>query len=185
MNEQLNESGMHAMEIIGRYGLSEYARTWVWQPRPKGYRLRTRSACYANAARLAGEGRGTYCEGWVGGVQHAWAIDKEGRVIETTPGWYERHQQRNDPYVGVPIRTDYVHQCAIRNAGRWWTVLHHAAYSVRPRDDAHGLIAVDRIDMCVEEVIDLDALARFDIIHRAAAIAPTTARRPLGLEARP
>ncbi len=49
---EVNESGLHAMKIIGTYGLAEYARQWTWQPRPKGFRLRPRAACYANAARL-------------------------------------------------------------------------------------------------------------------------------------
>ena len=140
----MNIDREHAYEILSTYGLATYARPWTWQRRPKGYRLRTRSACYGNAGGLALNGRGTYVEGWVGWFQHAWVIDDRGGIIETTPGW----PIHPGPYIGVPFVARWRCRVAV-NDRKWWTVLHHATNAIRDGTP-------------VGDIVDLEMLARFD-----------------------
>ncbi len=135
---------MTAHEALASYGLGQYARTWVRQRRPKGFPRGSGRRCYANAARLAVGGRGTYVEGYGDYIRHAWVVDDLGRVIETTPGWAKRPGE----YVGVPFLTRWVEGLAAKNQ-EWWTVLHYATNVLR---DGTPLA----------EVVDVKSLARFD-----------------------
>lgn len=66
-------------------------------------------ACYMNAARLAMRRKDLiYVEGYAAGiipVMHAWCIDQEGRVLETT--WPPALQRSHD-YYGIPFCTAYL-----------------------------------------------------------------------------
>lgn len=67
-----------------------------------------RSACYIHAAKAAMRNRDyTFVEGYacmVLPVPHAWLVDKDGLVIETT--W----DRMGADYYGIPFRTGYVRQ---------------------------------------------------------------------------
>lgn len=64
--------------------------------------------CFQNAAKLAiSDPDMTYCEGYTEThgvpIEHAWCLDKAGKVIETTIREREPRE-----YFGVPIKTDYL-----------------------------------------------------------------------------
>ena len=80
------------------------------------------NACYSNAGALAlGLDHLTYVEGQilVCGIplDHAWCIDEEGAVVETTV----RDPDVVSEYYGVPFRTDYLLKAVLRN--KMWGVL--------------------------------------------------------------
>jgi hypothetical protein len=86
--------------FVLRHGRSfEYGRTEIYGAEKQ---------CFCNAALLALDNPDlTYCEGYVEcfiPIEHAWCIDKQGRVIETTL----RSQERVGKYFGVPIKTDFL-----------------------------------------------------------------------------
>lgn len=64
--------------------------------------------CFQHAAEAAMLHRDfTYCEGYAAGiipVLHAWLVDTNGLVIETT--W----EEVGEYYYGIPFRTDWVRQ---------------------------------------------------------------------------
>lgn len=66
------------------------------------------SACYVHAGKAALRNRDyTYVEGYAINliqVAHAWLVDNDGLVIETT--WSEMGKA----YYGIPFRTDYIRQ---------------------------------------------------------------------------
>lgn len=71
--------------------------------RPKGLRKGTNKMCFRNALYVAEDRGWTYVEGFAAGlipVHHAWCLDKDGTVVETT--WAEPGHS----YMGVPIDVD-------------------------------------------------------------------------------
>jgi hypothetical protein len=58
------------------------------KPRPKGFRKGTNKMCFRNATHATFDRDGwTYVEGFATGmigVHHAWALDPDGNVVETT-----------------------------------------------------------------------------------------------------
>lgn len=70
--------------------------------------------CYSNAFNAAMSNPDlTYCEGYTEScgipIEHAWCIDRRGKVIETT---IRDREPRG--YFGVPIRTDYLRKAIIK-----------------------------------------------------------------------
>ena len=74
-------------------------------PRPKGVRKGTDKQCFANANHVASNHLWTYVEGYGTSYipcHHAWAIDDDGNLIETT--W----RTSGASYLGVPFPQDIV-----------------------------------------------------------------------------
>lgn len=79
-----------------------------WQPGTVCW-AKNALACYRHAAKAALRNRAyTYVEGYashnVVPVPHAWLVDPDGLVIETT--W----RKMGGSYFGIPFRTDYLRQ---------------------------------------------------------------------------
>lgn len=92
----------------------KHGRAFEWHALPPGVRMGTARQCFRNSVRLAlGKPRFyTYVEGyaintWVARhpVAHAWCVDPEGFVVDTT--WDE-----GVDYFGVPFRMEYVRRIA-------------------------------------------------------------------------
>lgn len=135
-------------EEVARY-LTMMAGIWAQnRPRPElryqsleamvaaeGVRLQTGEAtfrgpfgrpkfCFQNAAERAfGDPRLTYCEGFAATViatHHAWCIDADGLVVETT---WKPHASghRGQGYIGIPFPTEFLRQTIV--ATRVWGIL--------------------------------------------------------------
>lgn len=81
-----------------------YGRTRIYGPVKQ---------CYANAFRLSMDDPSmTYCEGYTEThgipIEHAWCIDKDGKVVETTIREKEPRE-----YFGVPIKPDHLRRTII------------------------------------------------------------------------
>jgi hypothetical protein len=92
----------------------KHGRAFEWRVLPPGARMGTARQCFRNSVRLAlGKPRFyTYVEGyaintWVARhpVAHAWCVDPEDFVVDTT--WDEGMD-----YFGVPFRMEYVRRIA-------------------------------------------------------------------------
>jgi hypothetical protein len=92
----------------------KHGRGFEWRTLPHGVRTGVPRQCFRNAVRLALRKPGfyTYVEGyaintWVSGhpVAHAWCVDPEHFVVDTT--WEE-----GADYFGVPFRVEYVRRMA-------------------------------------------------------------------------
>ena len=92
----------------------KHGRAFEWRALPHGVRLGLPRQCFRNAVRLAlrKPRTYTYVEGyaintWVSGhpVAHAWCVDQEGFVVDST--WDE-----GADYFGVPFRVEYVKRMA-------------------------------------------------------------------------
>ena len=92
----------------------KHGRAFEWRVVPPGVRMGTARQCFHNSVRLAlGKRRFyTYVEGyaintWVARhpVAHAWCVDPEDFVVDTT--WDEGMD-----YFGVPFRMEYVRRIA-------------------------------------------------------------------------
>lgn len=94
--------------------LLAHAREWDGHARPLDIPLGRMKECFKNAAQLImrdWDDALTYCEGYadtgVFPVHHAWVVDGEGRVIDTT--WRERGRYGHEApasdwrYFGVPF----------------------------------------------------------------------------------
>lgn len=82
--------------------------------RPKGVRMAKQGQCYANAARLALRGVGTYCEGFALRnklpipIQHAW-VNVDGQALDNT--W--RNVDRAE-YIGVEFTNEILTRGLLR-----------------------------------------------------------------------
>ena len=92
----------------------KHGRAFAWRALPQGVRMGIPRQCFRNAARLALRKPEfyTYVEGfaintWVADnpVAHAWCVDPEHFVVDTT--WDE-----GADYFGVPFRAEYVRRMA-------------------------------------------------------------------------
>jgi hypothetical protein len=92
----------------------KHGRAFEWRTLPHGVRTGVPRQCFRKAVRLALRKPGfyTYVEGyaintWVSGhpVAHAWCVDPEHFVVDTT--WEE-----DADYFGVPFRVEYVRRMA-------------------------------------------------------------------------
>lgn len=76
--------------------------------RPVGIRKLANKLCYSNTYRRAVEHNWRYCEGYAHGsvipVWHAWCLDDNGFVVETT--WKET----GSAYLGVVLPEDLLHE---------------------------------------------------------------------------
>jgi hypothetical protein len=88
----------------------KHGRAFEWRALPRGVRMGVPRQCFRNAVRLALRRPGlySYVEGYavntlVAGypVAHAWCIDQEGFVVDST--WDE-----GADYFGVPFQVEYV-----------------------------------------------------------------------------
>lgn len=80
--------------------------------RPVGVRKLANKMCYGNAYRRSVENDWLYCEGYAEGaalmpVWHAWCLDNDGDVVETT--WKEL----GSTYLGVVIPEDLLHEVMV------------------------------------------------------------------------
>jgi hypothetical protein len=99
----------------------------VWGPRrtPRDVKRGEAKQCYVNAFHLAMDnpGRFYYVEG-IGTpvnlfpVEHAWCVDRQGRVIDCTPYW-----EGSSDYFGVKINMRTVH--AIQGITSGYSALAH------------------------------------------------------------
>lgn len=80
-------------------------------PLPKGERRGPLGECFRNAFRLAQNCDLRYAEGWAGRyipVHHAWCVDADDRVIETTWRWNPSYPAV--AYFGVVINISYMYR---------------------------------------------------------------------------
>lgn len=107
--ERLKQQGIQHSGINGYFCLMDFifqeGREW----KPGTVCLaKGRSACYVHAGKAAMRNREyTYVEGYASlyfPIPHAWIVDKDGLVIETT--W----STMGTSYYGIPFRTDYIRQ---------------------------------------------------------------------------
>lgn len=90
--------------------LLEYGETFEASPLPKDVAVMQKRCCYLNSYTLAVEQpeRFTYFEGYAStlgangcGTDHAWCVNREGRVID--PTWANLASDRPGAYLGMPI----------------------------------------------------------------------------------
>lgn len=94
----------------------KYGQNWTSQPCPSQYRAampakKNATFCYYNAFMLLHNKNLRYCEGHLvrGGstvpvqIQHAWCVDKQGRVVDPTWAYHP-----DTVYFGVPFTTKAV-----------------------------------------------------------------------------
>lgn len=80
-----------------------------WRPRPSWVEKGEDKQCFGNALNLAIEHDLVYVEGYAAGLiptLHAWCLDSDGYVIETT--WDEDHPSDQHIYLGIPMNTEAV-----------------------------------------------------------------------------
>ena len=81
--------------------------------------------CFSNTLHLCiADPSLTYVEGYAGAIipiHHAWALDAEGRVIDTT---WDDPEGRS--YLGIPFQTDYVLSAALK--ARHYSVLFNMGF---------------------------------------------------------
>ena len=103
--------GRNAYPTIESFVL-EHGRMWIYDGTMRGYERGQPQQCFANAGMLVMSQPGdelTYVEGYAMRddlplpIYHAWAVDGQGRVIDTT--WCDR-QKRS--YLGVPFNFSYL-----------------------------------------------------------------------------
>lgn len=88
----------------------EHGRTFIPSPcpRPKGIRRGKMKMCFMNSYHLAVEMNWTYVEGFAIAsdipipLHHAWVVDQEGNVIETT--WEDSAAE----YYGIPLEFNFM-----------------------------------------------------------------------------
>lgn len=94
--------------------------------------------CFMNAGRLALDGNGTYCEGYVSihgvPVEHAWVLRK-GLVIDPTI----TSAKGIDEYYGISIKTDYLRTTILRT--KMWGVLSPMTNKDILTDDPKDILA--------------------------------------------
>lgn len=84
------------------YGyLLEHGQEWEASPLPEDIEQGDPKMCFVNAYNLArrNPGRLFYVEGYATAViptDHAWCVDRQGRVVDNTPYWEDGHD-----YFGV------------------------------------------------------------------------------------
>ena len=118
---QLLRGGALGREKPGEYwNLDDFLlREAVFQDRPWGkqtrFKMGKRQQCFANATRwaLSFPSEVFYCEGYAYQgflpTHHGWLIDRDGKVIETTPGWEEP-----SAYFGIVFSHEFVLETMLR-----------------------------------------------------------------------
>jgi hypothetical protein len=100
--------------------LHQHGKAFTAIGRAKGYQWRAKKNCFANAANLALEGRGHYCEGLatLGGrtFPHAWVSRDGSEAIEVTLRVGERAE-----YFGIMLPLTFVERmvATLGEAGPW------------------------------------------------------------------
>ncbi len=90
----------------------------VWGPRsPEPVKRGREKHCYVNAYKLAlaNPGEFSYVEGYATAVipvEHAWNVDREGRVIDCTPHW-----EKATDYFGVEFSLPTLHAIQLITEG--------------------------------------------------------------------
>lgn len=112
--EQISRMGNLAADFYLRLG-----QAYPAAPVPARYERGEMRQCYKNAGQLATSHLDlAYCEGYavragLFPMHHAWCLDTEGRVLDTT--W--PYDPENE-YLGVSLSTDFLHQ-QLHETGVW------------------------------------------------------------------
>lgn len=86
--------------------LIKYGRNWPSRPLSRGVKLGPEGNCYQNAYYLALKNRKfTYVEGLANYCEHAWCVDREGKVVE--PTWSKDLRIGNE-YFGIAFNLDWM-----------------------------------------------------------------------------
>ena len=116
--------------------LLEHGQFFNHQPLPKGIRKGRAPLCFMYAGRLADQNPSEhfYAEGRAckinqdGGVDliatHAWAVDRQGNVIDRQPAW-----QDGGIYFGVPFKYKF-YQNALGKCGLWASLLENVPQEI-------------------------------------------------------
>lgn len=100
--------------------IRDHGAVFTSQPLPAEFERGPKKQCFMNAGRLALERDDLfYCEGVAHSVipvEHAWCIDREGRVID--PTWDEPERCT---YVGVAFKPDWFFD-RIQKTGMWGVI---------------------------------------------------------------
>ena len=109
-----------------------FGRAFTPQRLPDKYPLGTPKNCYSDATALVAASKGEliYCEGYACGVipvMHAWAVDREGRVVDPTWAACEHNTGKlpGSAYFGVPFVWAFVAETMVRSEhfgviDNWW-----------------------------------------------------------------
>lgn len=123
---EMMRSAERPLQIEGYYGLWDFVLRHGREfgtENPREIKRGEERMCYRNAAQLALSHKGyTYCEGYAAGVipvMHAWVIDMDGRIGETT--WPEI----GTAYFGITFKTEYLRKELLTSKrygliDRWW-----------------------------------------------------------------
>lgn len=103
--------------------LLEHGQEWEAAPLPAEVEQGEPKMCYVNAYRLAAHnpGRFFYVEGYATAMiptEHAWCVDRQGRVIDCTPHW-----EKGRDYFGVKFNISTLH--AIQRITKGYGALAH------------------------------------------------------------
>ncbi len=110
----LKANGIQHSGVNGYFCLMDFVLQHgrEWKPGIECW-AKGKMACYIHAGKAALRNRDyTYVEGYaisIIPVEHAWLVDKDGIVIETT--WPEMGLD----YYGIPFRTDWIRQQIKKN----------------------------------------------------------------------
>lgn len=107
-------------DFLLREGRSFTPQTWAEANKDGEYEQGKLRECYKNALELVLQHPDlTYVEGYAYGsilpVQHAWAVDRDGKVIDPTWSRLEGDLSEKREYFGVPFSRDYVLHTVLEN----------------------------------------------------------------------
>ena len=85
--------------------LIKYGQNWPPRPLSRDVKLRPERHCYHNAYSLALECRFTYVEGYAGHLEHAWCVDRYGKVVDPT---WPKDLRIGIDYFGIAFNIDWI-----------------------------------------------------------------------------
>jgi hypothetical protein len=114
----------------------EHGREYKAQSLPERYHMGSPGNCFADAWRLMTDNPDlTYVEGWASAgilpVEHAWCVDKTGRVIDPTWAAVRDDDIEDRAYWGIPFRRRWVLDTTLER--EYFGVFHPGPPDFRPR----------------------------------------------------